>query len=193
MRSRNLLQGGVAIALLILVLAWGSQNAMAQQRVERQENTPSLEETLKWIKDKLLKEAIYPTGRGSTYRVDSVNFDGCSIRINDSVTGGSVQTYGSYWAHLADLDPVDVWIYRIGGYNPYKYTINFNTIGKKPKVRTTLKTVVVENDGREVSRTDDDTASVLNLSFPDEEIRNRVARAFVHAIRLCGGSKKEPF
>jgi len=31
------------------------------------------------------------------------------------------------------------------------------------------------------------------LTFPDEETANRVAKAMVHAVEMCGGGNKEPF
>jgi hypothetical protein len=33
----------------------------------------------------------------------------------------------------------------------------------------------------------------LRLYFSDEEIANRVAKAMLHAVELCGGGSKDPF
>jgi hypothetical protein len=39
----------------------------------------------------------------------------------------------------------------------------------------------------------DDPSKTDMLQFRDEDMANRVAKAFVHAVELCGGGRKDPF
>jgi hypothetical protein len=47
--------------------------------------------------------------------------------------------------------------------------------------------------GNEAPKGVDSSSKTDMLHFRDEEMANRVAKAFVHAVELCGGGRKDPF
>lgn len=139
-----------------------------------QDSSPSLEETLNWIKDKLPREPKRHY-QSFTIKVDSVVFDGCSFTMNSS----SETLRFTNSVGLADLDPSNTKVTRTS--DEY-YVVSVHTVEKKPRVRFTA-----QGGGTN----EEEMINYVGFSFRDEEIANRVARAFAHAIKLC--KKKEPF
>jgi hypothetical protein len=75
-------------------------------------------------------------------------------------------------------------------YDPPAYELLIHMTSGK-----TLPTHVqrVKGDSTPIEETEESTAEI-DLPFPDEDTANRLAKAMVHAVELCGGgSKPEPF
>lgn len=144
---------------------------------------PSLTETLDWIKGKLNDE--YPValtlpsdGKVVVENLELVRFDGCQIIWRTGLDG----TVNTEWrVGLSALDPTKVKVREFGGiWRVYLYTYN-----SRRRVRQNL----IGKVGKVVPlgvRTD------CFFDFRSEEMAERVAKAFSHAIKLCGG-RKEPF
>lgn len=176
------------------MLFMGSRMTFALEPVRsQQEEDDSLEATQKWIRDTLVEhsvlKSIYPEEKNKwTIRVESVNFDGCHITIN-KVTTGSLPGRSRYSARLADLDPLNIKVLRMkrlqsdGTRVPLNnYFILLHTIEMKDKVRYVSKGVSLHQD---------DMMNYISMFFTDEELANKVAKAFAHIIKLCTASKKE--
>ena len=166
----------------------------ALERVRSQPEGDSLEATQKWIRDTLVEHSvlknIYPEEKNKwTIRVESVNFDGCHITIN-KVTTGSLPGRARYSAKLSDLDPLNIKVMRMkrlesdGSRVPLNnYFVLLHAVEMKDKVRYV---------SRGVSLHQDHMTKYISMYFTDEELANKVAKAFAHIIKLCTESRKEP-
>lgn len=167
---------------------------LAEVRALSQQEDDSLEATQKWIRETLLERSvlknIYPEQKNQwTIRVESVNFDGCYITIH-KVTTGNLPGRSRYSARLDDLDPLNIKVLRMkrlesdGTRVPLNnYFILLHTVEMKDKVRYVSKGVSLHQDHM---------TKHFSLFFTDEDVANKVAKAFAHLIKLCTENKKEP-
>ncbi len=170
----------VIFLLTFLALLMLTQMTFARQRAALQDNGDSLEETQKWIKDTLIERSSfttnYPEERfNSTIRVEEVNFDGCDILIKH-VSTGRTPGRSSYSAKLSDLDALNIKVMRVKGSLSNKYYVLINAVEMKRSVRYRSKGIGLKLDRM---------MNYMGEYFSDEEIANRVAKAFARAIRLC--------
>ena len=161
---------------------------------------PSLAETEEWLKDKILTSAFYKTETDGkveklfhTYKVDSITFDGCAVTYK--------VVFNSWWLtdtritettfqHRADLtffDPQKIAVYPQGDEKTKEYYVSALTLGLEKKVRSHM-----ENRSGAATKIEDEMMNQIGFTFSDEEIANRVAKALIHVVELCG-RKKEPF
>lgn len=159
------------------------QNQSEQATEDSQKDQgPTLQETTDWLKRKIRSVGFKTKGiyRGWTaYDVAPVNFDGCSLTWRSKGAAGEVSFA------LTDLDPQSIeleegMIFVEGVTGP--------ATGVHVKLRTVNGTGSIHE-----SRGGSNREVHNNVIFPfeDEEIANRVAKAFKHAIMLC--KEKEPF
>ena len=159
--------------------------------------TPSLADTLHFIEGKLNDNAAV------NYRGISENADGSPVGTPISLSQRVTQ---------AAADPSSCRV----RFN-WRFTSNGNvTIGKREVIsfrRVEKLEMATEQDAVNRERAQvGQTASIyrtepvvylltvtylggefLRLYFSDEEIANRVAKAMLHAVELCGGGSKDPF
>jgi hypothetical protein len=72
-------------------------------------------------------------------------------------------------------------------YIPPVYSLSLNA-ASKPFAFHGVTTV-----GKVPPQNYDVSASGISFAFVDEEAANRLAKAFVHAVELCGGGNRDPF
>ena len=181
--------------LTLSMLLMGSRMTFAQERARsQQEEEDSLEATQEWISETLLEHSVlktpYPEEKNKwTIRVESVNFDGCYITIN-YVTTGNLPGRSRYSARLADLDSLNIKVLGMKRFlsdgtrvSLNNYAVLLHTVEMKYKVRYVSKGVSLHQDRM---------TNYISVYFTDEELANKVAKAFAHIIKLCTETKKEP-
>jgi hypothetical protein len=179
----------LSLAMLLAV----SAPLFGQERAAAQQENDSLEATQRWIRDTLIKHVVFETPYPekkykSTIRVESVNFDGCHLTLNH-VTTGSTPGRSSYSAKLTDLDPLSIRVLKLkrrledGSFVLLnKYLVILNAVEMKDKVRYVSKGLSLKQDRM---------MNYMSTYFVDEEIANKVVKAFAHLIKLCSASRKE--
>lgn len=186
MRNKILL----VLLMLACLVSFGFQARPAQKKT----NEPALDETLKWLKEKIGTEAHHKReGYGTdTYKVDSITFEGCSVSYR-SVYESSYpadprvhrQAYNTK-ADLSALDPGSVKVDKAGA-RVGKYSVIADTFNNEPKFQHRY-----ESTKAGVKEVRDDVTSQVSFIFSDEDLANRVAKALTHAVQSCR-QKKQPF
>lgn len=156
----------------------------------------SLQETTDWLKDKVSKHAgAYLehtnndtiTGK-SRVLYEAINFDKCtlSMKRRQEVKGSAPLSPDDMEAeimvNLNDLDPASV---KVSPRDKF-WRVELNTYNEKQMIEMrapAFKELVGDPLVKENS---------MVIYFGNDEMAKRVARAFQHAITLCGG-KVEPF
>lgn len=169
----------VAVITLISIVLLGSQEIMVQHSyVSAQEGSPSLEETMKWLRSTVnsksgIRVKQY-TGDGEFIGVDErsteiVRINNCEIVLKVSgrqtINGQEERSEPSeYKLNLSKMSPDFFKVKKV----------NWDTPG------------ALRNEG------DHPFYSIGFVYFKDEETAERVGKAYKHAVKLCGG-KPEPF
>ena len=186
------LSGALALLLSACIFAFG------QAEQPKQQDTPTLDETVKWLTQELPALAAYEgksNGNTVTLGVVSATFDGSSCTLStqmDMTLAGGVRTNDSvtYVFSLASLDPEKILVERLtADTNPPKYDLMINAKDEKKAIKRTASV----RYGRSVHRNYADMTSRLTLSFDSGETAHRFEKAFKHAAKLSQGSSKEPF
>ncbi len=208
---------GVLFSCLFASVCASAQKA--PQPPKPADEGPNLEVTMKFIQDKLTEQgtihyALYThdnlsgadTGTQVSFEVSSFTFDGCKydfrskwdISKNGDAPSGmhedgsiehfksaEVRTAESWWnQELADEGSPS----RTARAEPDVFVLSLVEGGWKKKE--------CKENGQEVACPKPNLWSRMGhtWSFRDEDTANRVAKALVHAVELCGGgSKPEPF
>jgi hypothetical protein len=170
-----------------------------QSKQSSKTSEPSLDETLAWLKEKIIASAFYNHQSGdsdeklfTSYKVESINFEGCSVSIKsvykDSFLTDPTITTTTFESKVAltDLNPSRVEVNQRKDLSE-RYDLAIHTLNNEPKVQTHM----LSQKGLKV-RNNDSAAAQLDITFSDKEIADRTAKAFIHAIKLCQ-LKREPF
>jgi hypothetical protein len=188
------------LRLLVYLMAFGIGTARAQQNVppppKPADSGPSLADTMNFIQDKLndLKVTYMSYGHDNVAGTDFTNKftdeytkvvadpGACQIRYHyKDLRDGGVTVDTDPWFNLKAVANIVVMsreqalkqIDSAAGHPEYSYKID-------PPMFVL-----------HVVRTD---KALHDFTFPEEDLANRVAKAMVHAVELCGGgSKPEPF
>lgn len=168
---------------LVTTEAKESNATESTQENKPQDDGPSLQETLDWLKGKFGKGAGFIAAQDfSSAQINGpgsyrISFDRCMlIWKRDSVT---------LLINLADLDLQKVEANGQGG----SWTVDLGTTNGKWSILWEDETWFGRPD-----RQGDKKSFHLNAVYfftEDEEMSNRIAKAFRHAIKLC--KEKEPF
>lgn len=178
-----------ATCLTVFVLLLSSQNAQAQ---ESNDEGPSLQETIDWLKSKLngqkveyTESTVGNTGASSfksTEEYTNFRADGCTVRWTmKNVFDDTPYSY-DLDLKLSDLDPVSV---KVETLEP-EVSKHMNTRVRGSGISPETWLVVLK-----VTAFQGNTFKT-GFKFQDREMAKRVAKAFQNAIKKCGG-KVEPF
>jgi len=153
--------------------------------------SPSLEETLTFIADKLRTQGTVETWGQMSAESNEMGDIGFSNNINVYQVSPNLTTC-TMRIEATGMDAGDLSFRRIGKIEVLKYK-DYLTRFRPPGVDERYRTVKEASPTFVlVISTPDGEAKVLY--FSDETLANRVAKAMVHAAELCGaGSSKEPF
>jgi hypothetical protein len=165
---------GWALTALTLLFAGLHANTLASQ------SGPSLDDTLKWLKDFLpgATGAVYQDHGQQSSETTSLDVsDGCKVHIK------SVGTPGSYWEEddfsFAEIEPSTVVVELWQGTTPQAFHVVMETRGKE---NTVISRSPLGNRRFDVAGAG---------TFVDRAVAERVANAFRHAAELC--AKTQPF
>ena len=169
---------------------------------------PTIKETQDWLKEKLQYSIEYTDSIGSqtnykgmgatvskeqrrfTLEFKDVKFDGCTLTWTTSVKKFTVDEDGDsregsdsydHTAFLKDVDPASVRVVQ--------------HVAGEPGGGTKIKGVTTPDVWNLLltDKTPDEFEYIYNVfMFKDREMAKRVAKAFQHAVTLCGG-KVQPF
>lgn len=151
-----------------------------------QENSPSLKETLDWLKEKLNAYASFTetvANRDAVQKVDLVNFDECTLTyryIHKSASIG-LEIQRKFTFSLGDIDPSKLNIEGKDGH----FTLVLHTVDNKPKIK-------VEMNATFAGPLKEESKWIADTRFPFDslEMADRVSKAFAHAINLCKSHKE---
>lgn len=191
----------LVLLLMPLLFAFGQRKGAARAKAKAansqtktEQKEPSLDETIAWLKEKISASAFYkkefPGGSNITYKVDEVEFEGCTLSYRATSTDtSSPQPRSTIWKFkvpLSALDPDQITVSALLK-DGSAYFIKALTIQNQPKVQYRRDSIFLgERDVEEKPYTS------IEIDFTDQEIANRVAKALAHAGTLCS-AKKEPF
>lgn len=144
------------------------------------EPQPSLEETISWLKDKL---------EGSERASGDLIFEIPYLDITISQAGPPPHACTMYMTRrVSSVHVSSVEIYEVILSQASEAQTGRNKSGESG-VWLYFPRGVFYREGRETKKTD-----AITLFTRDEDLAERVAKAFNHVIKLCGGGpKKEPF
>ncbi len=191
------------IVALVAGTAWAQEKKDAPPQPS--DNSPSLEVTMKFIQDKTNGQGVvtYNSRLASSEQLDRTTSQQldviadpatCSLKGKRKITEDDSalnreQTFAFSFRDMKDIT-IDGAETAWSKAYPYKhFTISppiFQLLlrAEQPAIKSHWKGAT---ESSSVDR-------VLEFLFADEEMANRVAKAMVHAVELCGGgSKPEPF
>jgi hypothetical protein len=190
----------IFILLMLLDPIHAVQRNTSQNTQRR--STPSLKETLDWLKEKLT-EAGYTNAKSSASskdidmeRIEGVRYEGCNISYKEISVMGNPEVFQSTFVSaielpLKEIDPLAVKIHPTTGKNQI-YVLKLYSLKRRSKFKVGRTTIFIKygtpsSEPGEIAYT-----SEIWLRFEEQEMANRVAKAFIHAIKSCQ-AVKEPF
>jgi hypothetical protein len=218
----TLKQAGATEAELKAILAQGAAPADSQPAAAPAASEPTLAETMKFIQDKLNEQrrfnfALY-THDNQSGEDDSIQYgfeitnavsNGCSLSYKANITSsekgarGATTTHNSnsttdmnmkfmkavqvmaadYWWNQEMAD--DGTPAKTAQVQPGYFLISLGPASKGGECTRNGKPIACPEPGT-IDRL------FKTLSFRDEDVANRVAKAMMHAVELCGGGQKSP-
>lgn len=197
------------IALALFVFTFNVESLRAQ---DSGDNSPSMEETISWLKNKFSTDARATftsssnicTDRSNTsphcvvtskmeHALDDVRIDtgkltySSTTRMTSNANAEVLKFNFTYDITLADLDPASI---RVVQYDESK---SCRTCKVSPDVwLVEMRTSSGKNSIKSASEGKTYSTSEARIHFQDREIAKRVAKALAHAVTMAGG-KVEPF
>ncbi|HEX8174984.1 MAG TPA: hypothetical protein VF543_07680 [Pyrinomonadaceae bacterium] len=164
--------------------------SLQSSNTEISEDT-SLEETLNWLKEQIRIQSFYKIKSAMmpnylTYKVVSINFEGCTIIFKDvitetSPTGKVITTHNSeIKVNMADLDYMRVYLDMSAVQDSGNYTVHAFTLGNRSIIQH-----LYEFRSRRTSKRDNRPKAQMSFVFTNEDVARRVVKALAHAIKLC--------
>jgi hypothetical protein len=185
------------VTVCLLTAAAFAQNAA---------KSPSLSETLEWMKNTLGPKGFVESDRNGynkyeavpgktsyTETIKSFSYDGCRIKIVkiadtvDPVIGGEYVAQYTDEFDLSDFDPTSIDA-ESGDGDLKGHVVTFSTTNDKKLIRCSSITLNGKDAGKPspcVPAMDDSE----QLRFSSENYTKRFSKALRHAIELCGGKK----
>jgi len=211
----------MCVAVLAVSAALAQEKKTVPPPPKPADDTPTLAATMKFIQDKLKEqgnvsflESWNNTITGEQYYPSKHSFEllvaksdptgGLSLNFAHTFPGLGLKNTSTFRIHFKDVEKLEVLS------KADKLHREFAKAGTPEKVfqtepsvhalviyMTRGKTVSVHmqsfSDSAPTKETEGSTDEI-ELLFRDEDMANRVAKAMVHAVELCGGgSKPEPF
>jgi hypothetical protein len=143
----------------------------SKDETPRENDTPSLADTMDWLKEKFASGSI-KTGTVEKTNNRLIVGDGCTIKIDTYHAFIANALVYEYTVPLADMKP---------SYTAYPG-------GEQPRFRTTLS---LDANGRKIYTVDEkgvkrgDNDNSIFFDVTDQDTADRIGKAFVHAIKLC--------
>ena len=157
------------------------------------ESSASLEETLSWLK-KALEVGGHILNETILDKYVLKDFNTCTVKLEVHSIQKDLDQALLMEFNLGDLDPISM---KIEALDPTSTSLKMqeknnlllkNNIGEKK-----IKTISVATEkGIEIHRGKPFLINEIKLYLKDQETATRIAKAFKHAITLCGG-KVDPF
>ncbi len=197
------------------------QNNTSQKYTALPLSTLSLKDTKDWLREKITSYAGATFAQGNitfSYRYDAVRFERNTLTFNVTTRATIPDWYkaknnvnypglteirmdNSVTFELFDIDPANIKVNKLP--DGKSFGVVLNTLGgktkifTKSKIHTNLQTCPVRAQDlymifRDNTLDTSDAHGRLTVIFPDEEIANRVANAFIHAVSLAQ-AETEPF
>lgn len=183
MKTTNSVLVGCLLTTSVL-FATGAQPAQEQQQ-------PSLEETVKWLTEKLPVSAGWSEGEMSR-KMDLVEFQGCTLtyRLSQRATIGGI---ANVVIPLADIDPDAVKVTHTPDDSvSMKTQAHYQCLLKTKASRNLIKlSFSIVASGRTHLFSDSPVSETM-IPFSDEATAQRFVKALAHAATLCS-KRKEPF
>lgn len=181
-RRDNFLQSILALVLVFLFLT----TQEAAQNSSSQEKSPTLKETLDWLKEKLTAYASFTetlANRDTVQKVDLVSFDGCTLNYRYVHRAASIglELQQIITFSLGDIDPSKL---KLDGKDGH-FTLTLYTVDSKPKIKVELKSSFARPLKEQSKWTDS-----ARFPFDNLDMADRVSKAFLRAIDLCKGEKE---
>ena len=205
-------QAGASEAELSAIASQGAAPANAPPAGAQTNSGPSLAETMKYIQDKVNEQGKIVFAISGSYRATGESYpagqhsEESQVIAVDPAGGLSVQKSMEYpglndtetWRlNFKDVGKLEVlsssdsrsriepgWEFQI---SPQFFYLDIHLKAG----RTVQKHVIRVWSGKHgKTMSSDSSAGELLLSFCDEESADRAAKAFVHAVELCGGGSK---
>jgi hypothetical protein len=185
--------------LLLLVMSLGSMSAAQQAKSKpapSKDNGPSLDETITWLKDKILKfggfsyvyrDPAFPNSQQRVLSYTDAKLDGCEWEMTARDSGSGQFIEDTFSLKLQELNSKAIVVSGIGG------LLSSSTIIRGD--HEFFDVLVTTEGNKEVivwHGTSNGKTSKYELAFTDMEIADRVAKAVSHAITLCKANP-EPF
>jgi hypothetical protein len=171
----------VWIVALVAGAAWAQEKKDALPQPS--DNGPSLEVTMKFIQEKLRAKAIAPF-HGALTNAEA-NPANCQLTLLGGDPNEAVEV-----VKLAEIEKIEVFQRGNEDDEPikYKFDLMFHTTSQTAVKRYIRKDFTKGNLKVLMSR------GQAELRFEEQDMADRVAKALIHAVELCGGgSKPEPF
>lgn len=160
-----------------------------------QESNASLQESLDWLKGKLTENyrlGIWPSDYRNSkvrlFRFEPVRFDGCTLvwreQMSYTENKRSELIKRQIEINLADFDRSNIKVIKESCHTGNCWRIRLVTYNSKPLVK---EIYLPENKNESNS-----SSTFIEFYASEQLMAQRIAKAFSHAITLCGG-KKEPF
>lgn len=163
-------------------------------QVAAQNGSPTLEETLGWLRGKLsesYRAGVFLNPYAADERVfnfQPVKFDGCTLVWRDDFAVSQRKrkevTTTQTEIQLSEFSPGSVTVSKEDCYASPCWRLDLETRNSKR--------VVKEGDVKGSSVDYTIKESSVSFFFREEDLARRAGKAFSHAIELCGG-KAEPF
>jgi hypothetical protein len=178
-------------------------------------SAPSLDETMTWLKEKVESEGGYsftvtlttthndgsPTETnndgGPTIKYAFRNADACKVNIG--VANLDVAATANVDLSALSQDSVKVQHFDLVKWLNVKEDIGggsgkygFNSRQTVQAASDYWSITGLKPDGPTMGKAWHDTETLYDLVFADPQMAERVAKAFNHAIELCGGAKSKP-
>jgi hypothetical protein len=152
-------------------------------RAQDHASSASLEETVQFLKGMMRDECSCDYKSRFIYHVSVEKFDGCSLGFKQFDTLDTKMNWIEYQMKLSDLEPLSVEVEekKLFDDTPSAWIVNLKTTSRLKRIKTNVN--YSDKDYYE------DTAGIWVCK---KESARRIAKAFEHAIKLCGG-KADPF
>ena len=122
---------------------------------------------------------------GDDLHHESISISTGPFREVDSIRVESPQ---DFWNRInADAGHPEM-IVTTTSFTPAVYSLSLHA-----RKRDAFSFHLVDSTGKKPSQTYDLVSNGISFNFLDENTANRVAKAMLHAVELCGGGYKEPF
>jgi hypothetical protein len=184
----------ILVTVSVALLTLGTHKTTTAQEPASQATVTSADETWTWIQDRITR-----FGRATKFDRDgkviasktcqAVSRNGCELVLRDELVLPTYRQQIEFTVPLDALDPSRVEAKQGGEPLPFWY-VTLRTTGDARRV--SMKVLSFDNSKAKGIVPGDSVEASVSIPCADRETAERLAKAFVHFITLCGG-KREPF